>query len=170
MPGPFSFTGASVGKKLPVTRAIHVLRTAGVAFTEHPYDYVDSGGTARFAEQACVDEHAVIKTLVMADDRGRGLLVLMHGDREVSTKALARELGVKSVEPVDPDTALRLTGYQVGGISPFGTRRPLPVCMQASIATLPRLYINAGRRGLLVGIDPAALVSLLNPTLVDAAR
>jgi len=159
-----------VGKKLPVTRAIHVLRAAGVAFTEHPYDYVDGGGTARFAEQARVDEHAVIKTLVMTDDTGRALLVLMHGDHEVSTKALARELGVKAVEPVDPATALRLTGYQVGGISPFGTRKPLPVCMQASIAALPRLYINAGRRGLLVGLLPADLVRVLDPTPVDAAR
>ena len=159
-----------MGKKQPVTRAIHALREAGIEFTEHPYDYVDGGGTARFAEQTGSDEHAVIKTLVMADDTGRGLLVLMHGDREVSTKALARALGVKSVEPVDPTTALRLTGYQVGGISPFGTRKPLPVCMEASIAALPRLYINAGRRGLLVGLEPAALVALLTPTSVDAAR
>lgn len=159
-----------MGKKLPVTRAIHALRAAGVEFTEHPYEYVDGGGTARFAELTGIDEHAVIKTLVMADDRGHGLLVLMHGDREVSTKALARALGVKSVAPVDPATAHRLTGYEVGGISPFGTRRPLPVCMEASIAALPRLYVNGGRRGLLVGLAPAGLVQVLAPTPVDAAR
>jgi Cys-tRNA(Pro) deacylase len=159
-----------MGKKQPVTRAIHALRAAGVAFTEHPYDYVDGGGTARFAALAGVDEHAVIKTLVMADERGRGLLVLMHGDREVSTKALARALGVKTVAPVDPATAHRLTGYEVGGISPFGLRRPLPVCLQESISALPRIYVNGGRRGLLVGLEPAALERLLGPTRVDVAR
>jgi Cys-tRNA(Pro) deacylase len=159
-----------VGKKQPVTRAIHALRAAGIEFTEHPYDYVDGGGTARFAEATGIDEHAVIKTLVMADEHGHGLLVLMHGDREVSTKNLARAVGVKSVEPVDPVTAQRLTGYQVGGISPLGTRRALPVWMEASVATLPRLYINAGRRGLLLGLTPAALIGLLEPRLVDVAR
>ncbi len=159
-----------MGRKPPVTRAIHVLRDANVAFTEHPYDYVDGGGTARFAELTGIDEHAVIKTLVMADEHGHGLLVLMHGDREVSTKTLARALGVKSVAPVDAATAHRLTGYQVGGISPFGTRRPLPVCMESSIADLPRLYVNAGRRGLLVGLLPADLARVLEPTPVDVAR
>ncbi len=159
-----------MGRKQPVTRAIHALRDAGIDFTEHTYDYVDGGGTSRFAEQVGVDEHAVIKTLVMTDERGDGLLVLMHGDREVSTKALARALGVKSVQPVDAATASRLTGYQVGGISPFGTRRPLSVCMEGSIDALPRIYINGGRRGLLVEMDPAELVRVLTPTRVQAAR
>ncbi len=159
-----------MARRQPVTRAIHALRAAGVAFTEHPYAYVHGGGTARFATLTGIDEHAVIKTLVMADERGNGLLVLMHGDREVSTRALARALGVKSVAPVDAATAHRLTGYEIGGISPFGTRRPLPVCMEATIATLPRLYVNGGRRGLLVGLEPAALELILAPTPVDAAR
>ena len=159
-----------MGKKLPVTRAIHALRAAGVDFTEHPYDYVDGGGTARFASAAGVDEHAVIKTLVLADERARPLLVLMHGDRQVSTKALARQLGVKAVEPVDPATAHRVTGYEVGGISPFGTRRPLPVCLEASIAALPLIYINGGRRGLLVALAPAELERVLRPQRVEVAR
>jgi len=159
-----------VSRKQPVTRAIHALRAARIEFTEHPYDYVDGGGTARFAGQAGVDEHAVIKTLVMADDRGKPLLVLMHGDREVSTKALARALGVKAIAPVDAATALRITGYPVGGISPFGTRRPLKVCMEASIATLPKIYINGGRRGLLLALDPAALEAMLAPVAVCATR
>ncbi|MDX1593738.1 MAG: aminoacyl-tRNA deacylase [Gammaproteobacteria bacterium] len=159
-----------MGRKQPVTRAIHALRDAGVAFTEHPYDYVDGGGTRRFAEQAGVTEHVVIKTLVMADEADRGLLVLMHGDREVSTKALARALGVKSVAPVTPEVAHRLTGYRVGGISPFGLRRPLPVCMERTIAELPRIYVNGGRRGLLVGLEPAAMIRALGPNLVDVAR
>ena len=159
-----------MGRKQPVTRAIHALRDAGIEFTEHAYDYVDGGGTTRFAEQAGVDEHAVIKTLVMADENANGLLMLMHGDREVSTKALARALGVKAVQPVDAATAFRLTGYQVGGISPFGTRRPLPVCMEESIAALSRIYINGGRRGLLVNMAPVDLVRALAPTRVQAAR
>ncbi|RLA31975.1 MAG: Cys-tRNA(Pro) deacylase [Gammaproteobacteria bacterium] len=159
-----------MGRKQPVTRAIHALRDAGIEFTEHPYDYADGGGTTRFAKQTGVDEHAVIKTLVMVDECGHGLLVLMHGDREVSTKALARALGVKSVAPVDPAAAHRMTGYQVGGISPFGTRKPLPVCMESTIVGLPKIYINGGRRGLLVRLAPADLVRVLDPTHVEAAR
>jgi Cys-tRNA(Pro) deacylase len=159
-----------VSRRQPVTRAIHALRAAGVAFTEHPYDYVDGGGTAHFAAETGIDEHAVIKTLAMADADGNGLLVLMHGDREVSTKALARALEVKSVVPVDAATAHRLTGYRVGGISPFGTRRPLPVCMEASISALPRVYVNGGRRGLLVGLAADDLARTLEARPVDVAR
>jgi len=139
------------------TPATQWLRRHGVAFSEHPYDYVEHGGTAESARQLGVDEHAVVKTLVMQDDKAQPLLVLMHGDRQVSTKNLARALGVKSVEPCSVDVAQRHSGYLVGGTSPFGTRKTLPVCVEASVLALPRLWINGGRRGFLVGIDPAVL-------------
>ncbi len=154
---------------LPVTAAIRVLREYAVAFVAHVYDYEPRGGTAHSAACLGVAEHAVIKTLVMQDDAGKPLVVLMHGDREVSTKALARHLGVKSVQPCPPAVADRHSGYQVGGTSPFGLKRAMSVYMQASIAALPRIYINGGRRGMLVEIDPADLVRVLQPVVLDVA-
>ncbi|MBU4563511.1 MAG: Cys-tRNA(Pro) deacylase [Desulfarculus sp.] len=155
--------------KIPATPALHALKGAGVAFTPRPYDYVPHGGTGEAASQLKVDEHQVVKTLVMQDESGEPLVVLMHGDREVSTKNLARQLGRKSVEPCAERDAQRYTGYQVGGISPFGIRRNMPVFVEKGILDLERLYINAGKRGLLVEIAPAVLLELLNPTPVEAA-
>ena len=154
--------------KFPVTNAVRVLREHGIAFTHHPYEYEERGGTEVSARELGVDEHAVIKTLVMEDDAKRPLVVLMHGDREVSTKNLARALGVKTITPCEPAVADRHSGYQVGGTSPFGTRRTMPVYMQRTIADLPYLYVNGGRRGYLVGMVPADLVRVLKPTAVDA--
>jgi Cys-tRNA(Pro) deacylase len=151
----------------PATNAVRVLREHGVVFTHHPYDYEERGGTEVSARELGVDEHAVIKTLVMEDDARRPLVVLMHGDREVSTKSLARTLGVKTIAPCEPAVAHRHSGYQVGGTSPFGTRHVMPVYMQRTIADLPYLYINGGRRGYLVGMTPAELVRVLAPTSVD---
>jgi Cys-tRNA(Pro) deacylase len=153
----------------PVTNAVRVLREHGVAYTEHPYAYEERGGTAVSARELGVPEHACIKTLVMEDDSRRPLVVLMHGDREVSTKNLARLIGVKSVAPCAPEVADRHSGYQVGGTSPFGTRRAMPVYAQASIADLPYLYVNGGRRGFLVGMRPEDLVRVLKPVLADIA-
>jgi len=155
-------------EKYPVTAAVRVLRDHGVAFTHHPYEYEERGGTTVSARELGVPEHAVIKTLVMEDDAKKPLVVLMHGDREVSTKNLARAIGVKSIMPCDPLVADRHSGYQVGGTSPFGTRRAMPVYMQRTIVDLPYVYINGGRRGYLVGITPADIVRVLKPTLVDA--
>jgi Cys-tRNA(Pro) deacylase len=151
------------------TPATAWLRRRGVAFSEHPYDYVAHGGTAESARQLGVDEHAVVKTLVMQDERAAPLLVLMHGDRQVSTRQLAREIGAKSVEPCAVDTAQRHSGYLVGGTSPFATRKPMPVCVEASVLALPRIWINGGRRGFLVGIDPSALRALSGQRLVNCA-
>ena len=156
--------------KLPVTAAVRTLREAGVAFADHPYTYVEAGGTAQFARESGVDEHLVIKTLIMEDDDGRPLIMLMHGDRQVSTRALARELGVKSIRPCDPKVADRHSGYQVGGTSPFGTRHRMPVYCQASIARLPRIYINAGRRGYIISLATTDLLRVLQPQLVDATQ
>ena len=153
----------------PATNAVRVLREHGVAFTHHPYDYEERGGTSVSARELGVPEHAVIKTLVMEDDRGHPLVVLMHGDREVSTKNLARFLRVKSVAPCVPAVADRHSGYQVGGTSPFGTRRAMPTYMERGIAALPYLYVNGGRRGYLVGMAPADLVRVLKPILADIA-
>ena len=155
--------------KLPVTAAIRVLREHGVAWTDHPYAYEERGGTAVSARELGVPEHACIKTLIMEDDARRPMIVLMHGDREVSTKNLARQLGVKSVSPCAPAVADRHSGYQVGGTSPFGTKRAMPVYMQSTIAELPYLYVNGGRRGYLVGMKPDDLIRVLKPTLVDIA-
>jgi len=155
--------------RFPVTPAVRVLREHGVAFSHHPYAYEPRGGTEVSARALGVDEHAVVKTLVMEDDTKRPLLVLMHGDHEVSTKNLARLLGVKSVVPCVPAVADRHTGYQVGGTSPFGTRHAIPVYMQRSIAALPYIYINGGRRGYLVGMPAAELVRVLKPEMVDVA-
>lgn len=154
----------------PVTAAVRVLREHGVDFSHHPYVYEERGGTAVSARELGVPEHAVIKTLVMEDDARRPLVALMHGDREVSTKALARAIGVKSIAPCAPLVADRHSGYQVGGTSPFGTRRTMPVYLQRTVVDLPRLYVNGGKRGYLVGMAPADLVRVLAPTLVDMAQ
>jgi Cys-tRNA(Pro) deacylase len=153
----------------PATAAMRVLRQHGVAITHHPYDYEERGGTAVSARELGVPEHAVIKTLVMADETKRPLVVLMHGDREVSTKGLARVLGVKTVTNCSPEVANRHSGYQVGGTSPFGTRRAMPTYIERSIAALPYLYVNGGRRGHLVGMVPAELIRVLRPIEVEVA-
>lgn len=155
--------------KSPVSPAVRQLRAAGVAFSEHPYAYEEKGGTAVSARELGVDEHAVVKTLVMEDEGKKPLVVLMHGDRQVSTKELARQLGVKTISPCTPETANRHTGYLVGGTSPFGTRKALPIYMEGSILQLPTVYINGGKRGYLVGVSPADVVTLLNPVLVNVA-
>ena len=155
--------------KTPMTPAVRVLRQAGVEFSEHPYQYVERGGTATFADQFGMDEHTVIKTLVMEDDARRPFVVLMHGDREVSTKELARTLGVKAIQPCSPETAQRHSGYMVGGTSPFGLRREMPVYIEETILDLSRIYINGGKRGFLVGLDPRELARVLKPTLVHVA-
>jgi Cys-tRNA(Pro) deacylase len=149
-----------------MTPAVRALGKAGVEFTEHPYTYVEHGGTATFAREFGVDEHAVVKTLVMEDDAKKPLVVLMHGDREVSTKELARVLGVKTVQPCTPETAERHSGYMVGGTSPFGLRKAMSIFMEETILGLPRIYINGGKRGFLVGLDPKDLEKALNPTPV----
>jgi Cys-tRNA(Pro) deacylase len=156
-------------ERIPVTNAIRVLREHGVAWTDHPYTYEERGGTEVSARELGVPEHQVVKTLVMEDDRRQPMIVLMHGDREVSTKNLARHLGVKSVTPCPPVVADRHSGYQVGGTSPFGTKRAMPVYMQSTIADLPRAYINGGRRGYLIGLTPSDVVRVLKPVLVDIA-
>ena len=145
----------------PITPAVRALRENKIAFTPHLYAYVEHGGTARSASELGVDEHAVIKTLVMETDARAPLIVLMHGDREVSTKELARALGVKAVVPCDPATAQKHTGYQVGGTSPFGTRKALPVYGEKTIFALPTIYINGGKRGFLVSLDPQDLRAAL---------
>jgi Cys-tRNA(Pro) deacylase len=153
--------------KTPATQFLHA---NGVRYTEHEYEYVERGGTAVSADSLGVPEHEVVKTLVMQDEEGEALIVLMHGDRQVSTKELARQAGRKRVEPCKPDAAQRHTGYQVGGTSPFGTRKRLPIFMERSILEVPAIYINGGRRGFLVRIASTELQRVLQPTLVDAAR
>jgi Cys-tRNA(Pro) deacylase len=156
-------------EKTPSTQAVRVLRAAGVSFSDHFYKYEDRGGTRVSAEQLAIDEHTSIKTLIMEDERQQAFIVLMHGDREVSVKELARHLGVKAVRPCSPETAQRHSGYLVGGTSPFGTRQTMPIYMERSILNLPRIYINGGRRGFLVGMDPKEILRVLSPVLVDAA-
>lgn len=151
------------------TPATQFLKKHRVAFDVHPYAYVDHGGTAESAHQLGVDEHIVIKTLVMQDESARPLIVLMHGDRSVSTKNLARQTGRKAIEPCRPDVAQRHSGYLVGGTSPFATRKAMPVYVEASVLDLPRIYINGGRRGFLVSIDPGVLVPLLAAQPVNCA-
>jgi Cys-tRNA(Pro) deacylase len=158
------------GEKVPVTAAVRVLRAAGVVYSEHPYDYEEKGGTAVSARELGVDEHCVVKTLVMEDDRKRPVVVLMHGDRQVSTKELARAIGAKGVAPCSPETANRHSGYAVGGTSPFGTRHAMPVYMEETILELPKIYINGGRRGFLVGMSPGDVVRILSPVLVKVAN
>ena len=156
-------------EEYPVTQAVRLLREKKIAFTPHLYDYEEKGGTRRSAAELGVDEHAVVKTLVMEDEARKPLIVLMHGDAEVSTKQLARQLNVKSVRPCDPNAAQKHTGYLVGGTSPFGTRAKLPVYAERTIFELPKIYINGGKRGFLVEIDPQDVKAVLGVTEVDVA-
>ena len=151
------------------TPATQMLKAHQVEFIGHPYEYVEHGGTAESARQLGLDEHHVVKTLVMQDQDAKPLIVLMHGDCKVSTKNLARQIGAKSVEPCTPEVAQRHSGYLVGGTSPFGTRRDMPVYIEESILQLPRIAINGGRRGYLVQMDPQACVRLLGATPVQCA-
>lgn len=160
---------AKKDKHVSETPATQMLRAAGVAFTEHPYDYVEHGGTAESARQLGVPEHEVVKTLVMQDEKAQPLIVLMHGDRQVSTKNLAREIGAKGVEPCKPEVAQRHSGYLVGGTSPFGLKKSMPVYVEASVLELERICINGGRRGYLVGMAPQVLVQLLGAKPVRCA-
>ena len=153
----------------PETPATTFLRQHDVPYTEHLYDYVEHGGTAVSSARLNIDEHQVVKTLVMQDQDAHPLIVLMHGDRKVSLKNLARQIGAKSVEPCKPEVAERHSGYQVGGTSPFGTRKPLPIYVERSILTLPKIFINGGNRGFLVGISPQVLSDILHATPVDCA-
>ncbi len=152
------------------TPATQVLDANGVQYTEHEYQYVEHGGTAVSSDSLGIPEHEVVKTLVMQDEETKPLIVLMHGDRQVATKELARQAGRKRIEPCKPEVAQRHTGYQVGGTSPFGTRKSLPIFIERSILELAQIYINGGRRGFLVRIATADLERVLKPTLVDAAR
>jgi Cys-tRNA(Pro) deacylase len=156
-------------ERVSETPATAFLKKHGVIYSEHVYAYEEHGGTAVSARELGVAEHAVVKTLVMEDEAKRALIVLMHGDRKVSTKNLARQIGVKKVEPCTPEAANRHSGYLVGGTSPFGTRKPLPVYLEASVLALEKIYINGGRRGYLVGIAPGELVRLLNAKCVEVA-
>ena len=160
-----------MGKKDRVseTPATALLRQHGVAFTEHPYDYLEHGGAQHSARALGLDPFTVVKTLIMQDQDARPLVVLMHGNRKVSTKNLARQIGAKSVEPCAPEVANRHSGYLVGGTSPFGTRRQMPVYIEETILSLPRIAINGGRRGYLVGIDPQVCVALLGAQRVQCA-
>lgn len=151
------------------TPATQTLRKAGIVFTEHPYTYEEHGGTGVSARELGVDEHHVVKTLVMQDEAAKPLIVLMHGDRKVSTKNLARQIGCKSVEPCKPEVANRHSGYLVGGTSPFGTRKAMPVYVEQTIMALEKIYINGGRRGYLVGIAPAQMAQALALTPVNCA-
>ena len=153
----------------PETPATSFLRQNNVTFTEHLYNYVERGGTAESARQLSVDEHSVVKTLVMQDQDAKPLIILMHGDRQVSLKNFARQIGAKKVEPCKPEVAQRHTGYQLGGTSPFGTRKVLPVYVERSILSLPSIYINGGSRGFLVQIAPKVLTDLLHARPVDSA-
>lgn len=153
--------------KIPVTPAIRVLRAEKIAFVPHLYAYEERGGTSASARELGVDEHHVVKTLVMEDDQKNPLVVLMHGDREVSTKNLARHLGVKAIAPCAAGTADRHSGYKVGGTSPFGTRKKMPVYIQRSILDLERIYLNGGKRGFLVSLDPKDAMAVLQAEPVD---
>lgn len=153
-------------EKAPATTAVRELRANKADFTDHLYEYEEKGGTAVSARELGVPEHAVVKTLVMEDDARSPLIVLMHGDLKVSTKELARIIGVKTIAPCNPETANRHSGYMVGGTSPFGTRKKMPVYMEETILELPKIYINGGRRGYLVGIAPKEVLRVLSPKLV----
>jgi Cys-tRNA(Pro) deacylase len=157
------------GTDFPVTTAIRALRELKIPYTPHLYPFEEHGGTGHAAAALGVDEHRVIKTLIMQTDERRSIVVLMHGDREVSTKQLARAIGARRVDPCDPATVTRLTGYMVGGVSPFGTRTRLQIFVERTILDLPGIYINGGKRGFLVEIAPHHLVAALSPTPVDAA-
>ncbi len=151
----------------PSTPATRLLRARGIRFSEHHYRYEEHGGTQVSARELGVDEHAVVKTLIMEDDARSPLVVLMHGDREVSTRQLARTIGARSIAPCKPEVANRHSGYLVGGTSPFGTRRAMPIYMEKTILDLPVVYINGGSRGFLLGIAPSDIVAVLNPSLVN---
>lgn len=155
--------------KAPSTNATRLLKQAGVPFTEHLYRYEEHGGTQVSARELGVDEHAVIKTLVMEDERAAPLIILMHGDREVSTKELARQIGAKSVQPCKPDVANKHSGYLVGGTSPLGTKKAMPIHAEATIFDLDRIYLNGGSRGFLVGLEPKDLDKVLKVNRVDVA-
>ena len=156
-------------EKFHTTQAIRALKESGLNFSLHFYKFEEKGGTTVAAKELNVDEYHVIKTLVMEVDNGDPLLVLMHGNKKVSTKALARALGVKTVKPCEPQIAHKHTGYFVGGISPFGTRKPLTVYVEASIMELPTIYINAGKKGLLAKLSPSKLITILTLTQVNVA-
>lgn len=156
-------------EKTPVTAAVRLLRQQRVDFSDHLYEYEEKGGTAVSARELGVDEHCVIKTLVMEDERQQPLIVLMHGDRQVSTKELARQIGCKTIQPCLPEVANRHSGYLVGGTSPFGTRKAMPVYCEESILSCPKIYLNGGKRGYLVGMAPTELVRLLQPQRVQVA-
>jgi len=156
-------------EKFPATQAIRTLKESGVNFSLHFYKYEEKGGTTVAAKELNVDEHLVVKTLVMEVDNGDPLLILMHGNKKVSTKAMARALGVKTVKPCEPQTAHKHTGYFVGGISPFGTKKPLKVYVEASVMELPKIYINAGKKGLLAEIYPGDLKKILTLIPVSVA-
>lgn len=151
------------------TPATAFLGERGVAFTEHHFEYVEHGGTAHTSEALGVPEHQVVKTLIMENEKAEPLVVLMHGDRKVSTKALARAAGMKRIAPCKPETAQRHSGYLIGGTSPFGTRKTMPVYLERSVLALPRIYINGGRRGYLLGMESAELARVLSPVLVEVA-
>lgn len=159
----------SKSRHVSETPATQWLRRQGVAFGEHTYDYVEHGGTGESARQLGVDEHAVVKTLVMEDEHARPLVILMHGDRTVSTKNLARQIGAKRVEPCKPEVANRHSGYLVGGTSPFGTKKAMPVYVESSVLELPSILINGGKRGYLLSLAPAVLVDVLGAKLVQCA-
>jgi Cys-tRNA(Pro) deacylase len=152
--------------KIPVTSATRLLKQARIDFTPHLYTYEERGGTTVSARELGVDEHHVIKTLIMENERHQPLIVLMHGDLEVSTKELARVIGVKTISSCNPDTALKHSGYQVGGTSPFATRKQMPVYMETTIAALPLIYVNGGKRGFLISVTPQVVMTLLKPTMV----
>ncbi len=156
-------------KHISETPATHFLRQLGITFTEHPYDYEDAGGTAVSSRELGVDEHSVVKTLVMQNEATKPLIILMHGDCTVSTKNLARQIGCKSVAPCNPDVAQRHSGYQIGGTSPFGTKKSLPVYVEKSILAMPKIYINGGRRGFLIGIAPQILITTVHAIPVECA-
>ena len=159
----------SKSRHVSETPATQFLRKQGIAFGEHPYDYVEHGGTGESARQLGVDEHRVVKTLVMEDEQGKPLIVLMHGDRMVSTKNLARQIGAKRVEPCKPEVANRHSGYLIGGTSPFGTRKQMPVYVESTILEMDKIWLNGGRRGFLVSIAPAVLTALLDAKPVQCA-
>ncbi len=151
------------------TPATQFLKGAGVGYTEHEFEYVEHGGTSLSSSALGVPEHQVVKTLVMENEHAEPLLVLMHGDRKVSTKELARAAGMKRITPCKPEVATRHSGYLIGGTSPFGTRKAMPIYLERSVLALERIYINGGRRGYLLGMDPAELLRVLEPKLVDVA-
>jgi len=154
-------------KHVSETPATQLLKNLGVHYTEHPYEYVDHGGARESARQLGVELHQVAKTLIMEDEKARPLIVVMHGDLEVSTKNLARQIGVKKVEPCQPEVAQRHSGYRVGGTSPFGTRKKMPVWVEAGLLQFPKIYLNGGRRGYLIGISPQVLMDVLQAGSVE---